>query len=206
MSELNFAKTFLQTLDAKSTKYPPNHVFDAKTFPTRIPFTLPKLPQPPHPPYPKSTPSAPPPPGATRTTSTISLTLKSSRNPALALTLPDIDPFTTTISQLRETVQSDPARCLCGAPDPPPKTDTTPANEAGQTTDKAADVPSEGMEGIETVTSPPPPPPPPPPGKEILETEQFWKDLQGYLEQRIKDEAEAASLVQKWKGDWQRRD
>ncbi|KAF7510263.1 hypothetical protein GJ744_006959 [Endocarpon pusillum] len=254
MSELNFAKTFLQTLDAKSSKHPANHVFDAKTFPTRIPFTLPKLPQPPHPPYPKSTPSAPPAPGASRTTSTISLTLRSSRNPALALTLPDIDPSTTTISQLRETVQSElggpgvvatekikilfnkkpvPASkktishvlegesleqqgktvemgvmVIGGAPDPPPKTDPTPGNEAVQTVDKAADGPSERMEGIETVTSPPPPPAPVqgPSGKAILETEQFWKDLQGYLEQRIKDEAEAGSLVQKWKSDWQRRD
>ena len=92
-----------------------------------------------------------------------------------------------------------------GAPDPPPKTDTTPGNEAVQIADKAADVPSEKMEGIETVSSPSPPVQGPS-GKEILETEQFWKDLQGYLEQRIKDEAEAERLVQRWKSGWQRQD
>jgi hypothetical protein len=37
MSELNFAKTFLTSLDVKTTKYPSDHVFDPKTFATRIP-------------------------------------------------------------------------------------------------------------------------------------------------------------------------
>src|SRR3954447_12676419 len=37
MSELNFAKSFLTALDAKTTKYPSDHVFDPKTFPPRIP-------------------------------------------------------------------------------------------------------------------------------------------------------------------------
>src|SRR5436305_10115492 len=37
MSELNFAKTFLTALDAKPTKYNSDHVFDPKTFATRIP-------------------------------------------------------------------------------------------------------------------------------------------------------------------------
>jgi hypothetical protein len=42
MSELSFAKTFLTTLDAKNTKYSPNHVFDPKTFQTRIPLCVPE--------------------------------------------------------------------------------------------------------------------------------------------------------------------
>jgi hypothetical protein len=37
MSELSFAKSFLTALDAKTTKYPSDHVFDSKTFPLRIP-------------------------------------------------------------------------------------------------------------------------------------------------------------------------
>jgi hypothetical protein len=37
MSELNFAKSFLTALDAKTTKYPSDHAFDPKTFPLRIP-------------------------------------------------------------------------------------------------------------------------------------------------------------------------
>jgi hypothetical protein len=40
MSELNFAKTFLTTLDGKTTKYSPDHVFDPKTFATRIPVRV----------------------------------------------------------------------------------------------------------------------------------------------------------------------
>ena len=40
MSELNFAKSFLATLDAKSAKYSSDHVFDLKTFATRIPVCI----------------------------------------------------------------------------------------------------------------------------------------------------------------------
>jgi hypothetical protein len=42
MSELSFAKTFLTTLDAKNRKYSSDHVFDPKTFTTRIPVFVPQ--------------------------------------------------------------------------------------------------------------------------------------------------------------------
>src|SRR5436305_9576631 len=42
MSELSFAKTFLTTLDAKTTRYSADHVFDPKTFETRIPVCVPQ--------------------------------------------------------------------------------------------------------------------------------------------------------------------
>lgn len=97
---------------------------------------------------------------------------------------------------------------LGGAPDPPPKPDTLSRSDTaaaqGVAAEEAAEAPApqapEKMEGIEKLSSPPPVQGPS--GKEILETEEFWKDLQGYLEQRIKAEAEAARLVQKWKSDW----
>lgn len=61
--------------------------------------------------------------------------------------------------------------------------------------------PSESMEGIEKLSSPPPPVQGPS-GRDILRSDEFWTDLQGYLEQRIKDEGEAVRLVQNWKGNW----
>jgi ubiquitin-like protein 4 len=220
-------------------------------------FTVPKLPQPPHPPYPKASPNAIPAPGATRTHPTISLTLKSSRNPSLALTLSSIDPSTTTIAQLRESIQNElggatvvtadkikilyhrkpvPASkktvgdllqgesldkgkpvelgvmVLGGAPDPPPRTDASSGSAALVPPDVGAEqeaeasappVPApapEKMEGTETLPSPPPVQGAS--GKQVLQTEAFWKDLQGFLEQRIRDEAEAVRLVQKWRSAW----
>ncbi|KAL9107435.1 MAG: hypothetical protein Q9227_007632, partial [Pyrenula ochraceoflavens] len=105
MSEITYIKTFLTTLDSKPTKYSPDHIFDPKTFPPRVPYTLPKLPTPPHPlPPTSSTTSAPsPPPGATPST-TLTIHLKSTRHPTLSLSLPKADPSTTTIPQLKELV------------------------------------------------------------------------------------------------------
>jgi len=99
---------------------------------------------------------------------------------------------------------------LGGAPDPPPRMDASsgsaaadpPAVAAGQEVEASAPPASvpEKMEGIEKLSSPPPVQGPS--GKQILQTEDFWKDLQGFLEQRIKDEAEALRLVQKWRSAW----
>jgi ubiquitin-like protein 4 len=93
---------------------------------------------------------------------------------------------------------------LGGAPDPPAKTGPTHGGDAAPVPPSAAaEFPApaaEKMDGIEEVSSPPPVQGPS--GKEILETEEFWTDIQGYLEQRIKSEAEAVRLVQKWKSNW----
>lgn len=41
-----------------------------------------------------------------------------------------------------------------------------------------------------------------PSGEEVLHTEAFWNDLQGYLEQRLKDEEEAKRLRSVFKEAW----
>lgn len=41
-------------------------------------------------------------------------------------------------------------------------------------------------------------------GKAVLETEAFWGDLKGFLEQRIRDEAVAVEAVEKFRGAWGR--
>lgn len=41
-----------------------------------------------------------------------------------------------------------------------------------------------------------------PSGEEVLRTEAFWDDLQGYLEQRLKDEGEAKHLRSLFKDAW----
>jgi hypothetical protein len=106
MSELQFAKQFLTSVDAKNTKYQLDHVFDLKTFATRVPYTLPRLSHPPHPNPPKSTPSVPAAPGAAPIDAgqNLSITLKSTRNPNMSLRLEDLT-SATTIQSLKEAVQ-----------------------------------------------------------------------------------------------------
>lgn len=39
-------------------------------------------------------------------------------------------------------------------------------------------------------------------GPAVLETEEFWEDLRGYLQQRIRDEKTAEEVVGKFRGAW----
>ncbi|KAK7888412.1 hypothetical protein LTR67_008758 [Exophiala xenobiotica] len=243
MGDLQFAKQFLTSLDNKSTKYQADHVFDPKTYQMRIPYTLPKLSCPPHPQPPKTKPVSAPAPGSESAKSTVSLTLKSARNPTMTLTLPQMDPSSTTVQSLKEQVQShlggsgvvqiDKIKLLLnkkpippskktvaealdekeakgdielgvmvmgGAPDPPPQVQVPPADMAGAPEREKAAVEAESrptpMEGVETVQaeSRAPVQPGQTSGEIVLQTDEFWNDLQGFLEQRIRDQGEAVRL------------
>ncbi|KAK0670058.1 cell-cycle control medial ring component [Cercophora samala] len=39
-------------------------------------------------------------------------------------------------------------------------------------------------------------------GREVLNTEGFWEDLRGFLEQRVKDEGVAREAVERFRGAW----
>jgi len=39
-------------------------------------------------------------------------------------------------------------------------------------------------------------------GTPVLETEQFWEDLKGFLQQRIRDEKAAEELLGRFRGAW----
>jgi ubiquitin-like protein 4 len=243
MSELNFARSFLTTLDSKATKYQPDHVFNPQTFATRIPFTLPRLSHPPHP-NPPTTSSAPA-PGSEPPPRTITIVLKSARNPNLSLTLPSSNPQTTTISALRAAVQSalggptvddskikilwnkkpvptakktvadaldnplSPASevefgvmVMGGAPDPPqqaqPVLTSTPA--AGAQVSASVLAATEGLQKTKS-----PPVVQAPSGREVLSKPQFWTDLQGFLQQRLRDE-EARLLMRAFEEAWRNVD
>ncbi|KAL2127617.1 hypothetical protein VTI74DRAFT_10396 [Chaetomium olivicolor] len=64
------------------------------------------------------------------------------------------------------------------------KKDTAPAQEAGQEEVAAAPV-AQGLSG-----------------KGVLETEQFWEDLRGYLQQRVRDEGVAGEALEVFRGAW----
>jgi ubiquitin-like protein 4 len=106
MSELQFAKSFLTTLDNKSTKYQPDHIFDPRTTALRVPYTLPRLPHPPHPLPPKSGPETPLAPGAEKADEEVKfdVVLKSGRNPTMSLTVSDVS-AQTSVQSLKDAVQ-----------------------------------------------------------------------------------------------------
>ncbi|OAP61530.1 hypothetical protein AYL99_03733 [Fonsecaea erecta] len=251
MSDLQFAKQFLTSLDNKPNKYQPDHVFDPQTFQMRLPYTLPKLSTPPHPPPPKSVPVTAAAPGSQPSTPTLTLTLKSPRNPNVTLVIHSVPPATATIQDLKEQIQTslggpgvvhlDKIKLLLnkkpippskrtvaealaglgtgsdvefgvmvmgGAPDPPQThitvslnnetttsnatLTTTVAGTGGKPTESKKTGGAEGtpMEGVQSATS------------SVLESQEFWDDLQKFLEQRIGSSNEAGKLRGTFERAW----
>ncbi|KAL4995448.1 cell-cycle control medial ring component [Aspergillus recurvatus] len=101
MSELAFTKSFISALDSRPIKLRVDYVHDQGHTP-RVPYTLPRL-QPPRPSMPKKT-------MASKTTNpgsskSITVTLRSARNPVLEITLPNVPLTTTTVSDLKDAVR-----------------------------------------------------------------------------------------------------
>ncbi|KAL2810121.1 cell-cycle control medial ring component [Aspergillus granulosus] len=216
MSELAFAKTFLSALDSRPVKLRPDYVHEQET--PRAPYLLPRL-QPPRPEMPKKT-KTPAVPGSSKS---ISITLKSARNPVLEFTIPNAPLSTTTISDLKDAVRErtletssenkvalDKVKILYKRK---PVTGTGKTvgevlTDAGEGAEKEVEfgvmimggarvVAAEGQkqgegqqDGSETTVKAAVGPS----GEEVLVTEQFWDDLQGYLGQRLKDEELAKRL------------
>jgi hypothetical protein len=95
-----------------------------------------------------------------------------------------------------------------GAPDqiksPAEAVPTTDAFSATQAPEPA-DVATTPMEGVEKVTGPPVSMAAEgsgPSGVEVLKQAEFWDDLQGFLEQRLRDQGEAARLRKIFEGAW----
>jgi ubiquitin-like protein 4 len=68
-----------------------------------------------------------------------------------------------------------------------------------------ADVATTPMEGVEMVTAPPvsvTAEGSSPSGLEVLKQAEFWNDLQGFLEQRLRDQGEATRLRKVFEGAW----
>ena len=185
---------------------------------------------------------------------TITLVLKSARNPAMNLSIPSVDPATTTIQTLKEQIQShlggpsvvalDKIKILLnkkpvppskktivdaldgsgkltekelefgvmvmgGAPDPPPQRPVTVDEQiatAPRSAKAVAGGESTAMEGVESTTTAKDASIAVQPGEltgsAVLETAEFWDDLQGFLEQRIRDRAEAVKLREIVERSW----
>jgi len=205
MTELSFAKAFLSTLDSRPIKLQSDHVADPKTFEPKGPYTLPRMPHPMRK-RPKTTPSA---------TGSITVSLKSLRNPPLDLSLPS-QSLTASIYDLKTAVAehlnapgTEKIRILYNK---------KPCSDSKTIKDVIGDEAAEVAEFSVMVMgwtggSPAPtlkaegqaeaPVAQGPSGKEVLGSEEFWSDLKGFLMQRVRDEAEVEKAYEIFKKAWE---
>ena len=134
--------------------------------------------------------------------STVTITLKSLRNPPISLTLPS-QPLSTSIIDLKSAISkevkaksiegikilynkkpcadSKTIKDVLGEEEVPAEMDFSVMIMAGVVTEeKAVEKGAPVAQGAS--------------GDELLEDEEFWNDLKGFLSQRLKDEAKAEEL------------
>ena len=213
MTELSFAKTFLSTLDSRPLKLQPDHVSDPKTLEITAPYTLPRM----QTAFKKDTSDSKE--GANLQKSDVNVTLKSSRNPILSLSLPSTD-LGTSVLQLKERIAkelrieaTDKIRVLYKKK---PASDIKTVKEiigdedvGGEVEmsvmvmgykDDGAGKPPEDTEMKDAEM----PVAQGPSGDEVLQSEEFWSDLKGWLLQRVRDEGKAGEVFEAFKGNWKR--
>jgi len=212
MTELSFAKSYLSTLDSRPLKLQPDHVSDPRTLEITAPYTLPRMPTQ----FKKKN-------GDTNADaesqkpSTVNLTLKSSRNPVMSLSLPGTD-LGTSVLQLKEKVAeelkvegTEKIRVLYKKK---PAGDIKTIKELVGEEDIAGELElsvmvmgykeesiQKGAEDTE-MKDVEAPVAQGPSGGEVLGSDEFWGDLKGWLLQRLRDEGKAGEVFEKFKGSW----
>lgn len=218
MTELSFAKTFLSSLDSRPLKLQPDYTANPKTVELNGPYTLPKMPTP----FKRAASS-----GlvdeAAQKPSVLNVTLKSSRNPVLSLSLPNTDLGTTVLDFKQKVVSNlklegtEKIRILYNKK---PAGDVKTLKElvgdevlqAGQEIElgvmimgykeadaaKTEDTTMRDADGETSLAQGPS-------GEEVLGVEEFWADLKGFLVQRIRDEGKAAEVFDRFRGSWEGR-
>jgi hypothetical protein len=211
MTELSFAKSFLSTLDSRPLKLQPDYAIDPKNPEITAPYTLPRMPNA----FKKSSESSQVDTDAQKP-STLNVTLKSSKNPVMSLSLPDTD-LGTSVLGLKERVAkelgiegTDKIRVLFKRK---PVGDVKTVKEVvgeedvgrevefgvmvmgykeaatkGDTEMKDAEVEVPVAQG--------------PSGEEVLAQGEFWNDLKGFLVLRLRDEGKANEVFEAFRGSW----
>ncbi|OAQ72899.1 ubiquitin supergroup [Pochonia chlamydosporia 170] len=195
MAEAAFATTFLSTLDSRPIKLSADHVEDAKSFPARPPYILPRMP---------TSMSKPKTllPGQERS---LTVTLKSLRNPPLDIKLTS-QPLNTSILDIKTTVSEQtgiPIDKMKILHNKRPLTDSKILKDVASESDlrlefsvmviggAAAIQPERKEEAVAWAS-----------GLDALTTDAFWADLNGFLEQRLIDKVVAGELGQLFKTSW----
>ena len=154
----------------------------------------------------------------------INVHLKSARNPALEFTVSNIPITTTSVSDLKDAVRErvvdaqdgkiglDKIKILYKRKPVSGKTiaellEDEPELLAGGKKVEFGVMIMGGAKAVEEAggndeASSSPKPAIGPSGEALVETDAFWSDLEGYLEQRLKDVEEAQKLTTLFKGAW----
>jgi len=204
MTEVTFAKSFLSSLDTHPVKLSADYVEDARKYPSRSAYTLPKMSKPLSKRRPNSSTTDPSNTTTTTPGDLLTVTVKSLRNPPLDIHLPNQTPQTSVLD-VRDAVAAKtdiPAARLrllfrkkpvaesklvkdLGPRDNPQIVEfsvmvmgggAVPAKKEEEKASAAADV-AQGKSG-----------------GEVLDTKEFWDDLRGFLLQRVRDERMATEL------------
>ncbi|MCJ1478305.1 hypothetical protein MMC13_006982 [Lambiella insularis] len=233
MTELSFAKTFLSTLDSRPIKLPADHAFDPKTFSPKGPVRLPLLPLPSLPPvlfYPVSNtplqytlPRMPHPmrratqSSAPGSAPTLTVSLKSLRNPPLDIVLPGQAP-TTSVLELKQAVAekvgiqgTEKIRLLYRKK--PCADSKTVRDVLGGEVGAEVEFSVMVMGGMEEegkgeggdVKMEEAPVAQGESGGAVLEKREFWEDLRGFLRQRVRDEGVAGEAVHIFEKAWKEK-
>ncbi|KAE8166996.1 cell-cycle control medial ring component-domain-containing protein [Aspergillus tamarii] len=218
MAEVNFIKSFISSLDSRPIKLPADYVIDPERV-GRVPFLLPRMPAP-HPEMPKKVKQAQAPGSA----KSIAVNLKSARNPVLEIKLSNKPISTTSVQDLKDAVRDrvvdaqsnkiplDKIKILYKRKpvagktiseilaDEPEMLAGGKEVEFGVMIMGGAKVVDEDQEMVDRGASPKAALGPS--GESVLETDDFWEDLEGFLAQRIKDNEEAQKLRSLFKEAW----
>ncbi|KAI1341913.1 cell-cycle control medial ring component [Xylariaceae sp. FL0016] len=203
MTEVSFAKQFLSVLDARPVKLSPDHVEDPKSYQQRAAYTLPRMPKP------MSKPNRTTAPGSERS---ISVSVKSARNPPLDIKLPP-QTLNTSILDIKglvsgeTSIPSDKMKILFKkkpVQDSKALKDLVAEGEsslefsvmvmggaAAMVTPKKEEV-EDAQKDVAQGQS----------GAEVLQTTEFWSDLKGFLLQRLRDEQVAGDLTNTFQAAW----
>lgn len=213
MTELSFAKSFLSTLDSRPLKLQPDHVSNPKTLEITSSYVLPRMPNQ----FKKSTGDSNIDEDAQKL-SELNVTLKSTRNPVLSLSLPGTD-MGTSVLALKEKVAkelriegTDKIRVLYKKkPVGDVKTvkEIVGEEDVGREVEfgimimgykegdgKGDDTPMKDAEGPVAQG---------PSGEEVLGGAEFWSDLKQFLVQRLRDEGKAIELFDTFKETWDKK-
>lgn len=218
MTELSFAKSFLATLDSRPVKLQSDHVADPKTFEPKGPYTLPRTSQPMR----RRDPSSQA-PAADRT---ITIMLKSLRNPPISLTLPS-QPLSTSVIDLKTAIAKEvKAKSIDGVKvlyNKKPCADSKTIKDVLGEEEVASEIEFSVMimggvaatenkaaagsaaEGGDKTEADQPPAAQGPSGDEVLESEEFWNDLKNFLSQRLKNDGKADEVTKMFRQSWKGR-
>jgi len=202
MTEVSFAKSFLATLDNRPIKISPDHVEDPRNYPSRSAYILPKQAKP----FPKRQKLN------SEGQHSLTVNLKSLRNPPLDITLLSQSPNTSILNlkeeiSAKENIPIEKLRILYkkrpvqdskvlrdvvgeenkaefsvmvigGAETAAKKEDKTGVTNAKVVSDEASEP-------------------------QVLDTEEFWADLKGYLLQRLRNEQQAEKAFAIFRKGWE---